>query len=266
VPVSLFRRTYPTDKSEAEGIARIIASLVGGTSFFALDSKTTKGIDSNNADFSPSDCAVLVRAAVLAETIAKALNDHGIPFEIAGAQTWWEEEPVKTLLESLRTRQSEDIRAVWDSMEKKDKNPAMPEAVEHLIRLAALFGNTQSLLDNLSAGQGLPDRPREGVRVMTIHASKGLEFDHVFVAGLEEGILPFTLYNDNPDIEEERRLLYVAMTRARQGLWLSYSASRNFHGRVLKNPPSRFLSELETLVPLVTEERQSKWDGQMSLF
>jgi uncharacterized protein (TIGR00375 family) len=265
-PVSLFRRTYPTDKSEAEGIARIIAALVGGTSFFALDSKTTKGMDSNNADFSPSDCAVLVRAAALAEPIAKALNDHGIPFEIAGTQVWWEEEPVKTLLENLRTKQSEDIRAVWDSMKVKDKNPAMSETVEQLIRLANLFGNTQALLDNLSAGQGLPDRPREGVKVMTIHASKGLEFDHVFVAGLEEGILPFTLYNDRPDIEEERRLLYVAMTRSRQGLWLSYSAVRNFRGRILKNPPSRFLSELETLVPLVTEERQNKWDGQMNLF
>jgi uncharacterized protein (TIGR00375 family) len=266
--VSLFRRTYPTDKSEAEGIARIIASLVGGTSFFALDSKTTKGIDSNTADFSPSDCAILVRVSALAEPVAKALNDHGIPFEIAGAQTWWEEEPVKTLLENLRTQQSEDIRAVWDSINTKDKNPTapVPETIEHLIRLAALFGNTQALLDNLSTGQGLPDTPREGVRVMTIHASKGLEFDHVFVAGLEEGILPFTLYNEHPDIEEERRLLYVAMTRARRGLWLSYSASRNFRGRVLKNPPSRFLSELETLVPLVTEERQSKWDGQMSLF
>jgi len=266
MPVSLFRRTYPTDKSEAEGIARIIASLVGGTSFFALDSKTTKGIDSNNADFSPSDCAVLVRASALAEPIAKALNDHGIPFVIAGAQTWWEEKPVKTLLENLRTRQTEDIRAVWDSMKVKEKYPAALETVEHLIRLAALFGNTQSLLDNLSTGQGLPDTPREGVRVMTIHASKGLEFDHVFVAGLEETILPFTLYNEHPDIEEERRLLYVAMTRARRGLWLSYSASRNFCGRLLKNSPSRFLSELETLVPLVTEERQSKWDGQMSLF
>jgi superfamily I DNA/RNA helicase len=265
-PVSLFRRTYPTDKSEAEGIARIIASLVGGTSFFALDSKTTKGIDSNNAEFSPSDCAVLVRASALAEPIAKALNDHGIPFEIAGAQTWWEEEPVKTLLENLRTRQAEDIRTVWDSMKTKEKNPATLETVEHLIRLADLFGNTQSLLDNLSTGQGLPDNTREGVKVMTIHASKGLEFDHVFVAGLEETILPFTLYNEHPDIEEERRLLYVAMTRARRGLWLSCSASRNFRGRLLKNSPSRFLSELETLVPLVTEERQSKWDGQMTLW
>jgi uncharacterized protein (TIGR00375 family) len=266
VQVSLFRRTYPTDKSEAEGIARIIASLVGGTSFFALDSKTTKSIDTNTADFSPSDCAVLVRATALAEPIAKALNDHGIPFEIAGSQVWWEEEPVKTLLENLRTKQSEDIRVVWDSMKMKNLSAPVIETIEHLIRLAGLFGNTQALLDNLSVGQGLPDTPREGVRVMTIHASKGLEFDHVFVAGLEEGILPFTLYNEHPDIEEERRLLYVAMTRARRGLWLSYSASRNFRGRVLKNPPSRFLSELETLVPLVTEERQSKWDGQMSLF
>jgi uncharacterized protein (TIGR00375 family) len=264
MPVSLFRRTYPTDKSEAEGIARIIASLVGGTSFFALDSKTTKSVDSSHAEFSPSDCAVLVRASALAEPVAKALNDHGIPFEIAGAQVWWEEEPVKTLLENLRTRQSEDIRVIWDSM--RIKNPAAAEAVAQLIRLVDLFGNNQALLDNLSTGQGLPDKPREGVKVMTIHASKGLEFDHVFVAGLEEGMLPFTLYNEHPDIEEEKRLLYVAMTRARRGLWLSCAASRNFRGRILKNPPSRFLSELETLVPLVTEERQSKWDGQMSLF
>jgi uncharacterized protein (TIGR00375 family) len=268
MPVSLFRREYPTDSSEAEGIARIIASLVGGTSFFALDSKTTKSVETDNTDFGPSDCVVLVRASALAEPVVKALNDHGIPFVIAGAQTWWEEEPVKTLLENLRTRQSEDIRSVWDSLNTKDKKPSAPapDAVEHLIRLKNLFGNTQALLDNLSTGQGLPDTPREGVKVMTIHASKGLEFDHVFVVGLEEGILPFTLYNEHPDIEEERRLLYVAMTRARRGLWLSCSASRNFRGRVLKNPPSRFLSELETLVPLVTEERQSKWDGQMSLF
>jgi superfamily I DNA/RNA helicase len=262
-PVSLFRRIYPTDKSESEGIARIIASLVGGTSFFALDSKTTNGL--NAADFSPSDCAVLVRAAALTEPVTKALNDHGIPFEIAGAQVWWEEEPVKTLLENLRTQQSEDIRAVWDSMKTKDP-AASTQGVEHLIQLANLFGNTQALLDSLSTGQGLPGKPSEGVKVMTIHASKGLEFDHVFVAGLEEGILPFTLYNENADIEEERRLLYVAMTRARRGLWLSSSASRNFRGRLLKNPPSRFLQEVETLVPLVTDERQSKWDGQMSLF
>jgi len=270
--VSLFRRTYPTDKSEAEGIVRVIASLIGGASFFAIDSKTTQSADSNAADFSPSDCAVLVRAAALAEPVTKALNDHGIPFEIAEAHTWWEEEPVKTLLENLRTRQSEDIRAVWNSIKIKEKYPAAPETVEHLIRLANLFGNNQALLDNLSigqalsAGQGLPDTPHEGVRVMTIHASKGLEFDHVFVAGLEEGILPFTLYNECPDIEEERRLLYVAMTRARRGLWLSCSASRNFRGRLLKNPPSRFLSELENLIPLVTEERKTKWDGQMTLF
>jgi len=266
MPVSLFRRTYPSDKSEAEGIARIIASLVGGTSFFALDSKTTNSVDLSHGEFSPSDCAVLVRASALAEPIAKALNDHGIPFEIAGAQVWWEEEPVKTLLENLRTRQSEDISAVWDSMKIKNKKPADIEAVNQIIRLVDLFGSNQALLDNLSVGLGLPDRPREGVRVMTIHASKGLEFDHVFVAGLEERMLPFTLYNENPDIEEEKRLLYVAMTRARRGLWLSCAASRNFRGRLLKNPPSRFLSELETLVPLVTEERQPKWDGQMTLW
>jgi superfamily I DNA/RNA helicase len=100
-----------------------------------------------------------------------------------------------------------------------------------------------------------------------------LEFEHVFVAGLEEGLLPFTLYNDEKstekfaaDIEEERRLLYVAMTRAKRGLWISWAKSRVFQGRLLKGGPSRFLSELEELVPLARETRAFKRDPQLSLF
>jgi superfamily I DNA/RNA helicase len=109
---------------------------------------------------------------------------------------------------------------------------------------------------------------------MTIHASKGLEFEHVFVAGLEEGLLPFTLYDDNTrsnqrfeaEIDEERRLLYVAMTRAKRGLWLSWAKSRVFQGRHLNGRPSRFLSELEELVPLAKETRSFKRDPQLPLF
>ena len=108
---------------------------------------------------------------------------------------------------------------------------------------------------------------------MTIHASKGLEFDHVFVAGLEEGFLPFTLFDKSGDrrqeaerIEEERRLLYVAMTRARRGLWLSWAESRIYRGRKLIGVPSRFLSELEEIIPLARKEKAHKWDGQRSLF
>jgi DNA helicase-2/ATP-dependent DNA helicase PcrA len=103
---------------------------------------------------------------------------------------------------------------------------------------------------------------------MTIHASKGLEFDHVFVSGLEEGILPFTLFGENgkEDIDEERRLLYVAMTRARHGLHLSWAASRNFRGRKLAGPPSRFLSGLEDLIPELKSGAKRVRNPQPELF
>jgi superfamily I DNA/RNA helicase len=111
---------------------------------------------------------------------------------------------------------------------------------------------------------------------MTMHASKGLEFDSDFVPGLEEGIVPFTLYDSREQltpngpagtsIDEEKRLLYVAMTRARKGLNLSWAGKRNFRGRILTGKPSRFLSELETLVPFAKTGTGKKRDPQRELF
>ena len=106
---------------------------------------------------------------------------------------------------------------------------------------------------------------------MTIHASKGLEFDHVFVIGLEDGILPFTLYHEDAAraesiLAEERRLLYVAMTRARIGLHLSWARTRSFRGRTLNGAPSPFLNELETLIPLAENRRRPRQDDQLRLF
>ena len=108
----------------------------------------------------------------------------------------------------------------------------------------------------------------EEVALMTIHASKGLEFDHVFVAGLEEGILPFTLFGENKpeDIAEELRLLYVAMTRARNGLHLSSAASRSFRGRILTQGPSRFLADLENLIPELQHGIKRDRNRQLDLF
>ena len=113
---------------------------------------------------------------------------------------------------------------------------------------------------------------------MSIHASKGLEFDHVFIIGLEEGILPFTIFDENyntcnnntansllPRIEEEKRLLYVAMTRAKTGLYLSWAHSRVFKGRKLTCSPSPFLGELENTIPFV-KAKLPKTDGQLRLF
>jgi superfamily I DNA/RNA helicase len=145
--------------------------------------------------------------------------------------------------------------------------------VEQLISTAAFYNDLTGFLDTLAAGRGEDgaEPGAQGIRIMTIHASKGLEFDQVFVPALEEGILPFTLYGKaSPEIlAEEQRLLYVAMTRAKIGLYLSWARKRLYQGRVLENPPSRYLSKLETLIPLAEarEYRRGKTrDMQMELF
>jgi uncharacterized protein (TIGR00375 family) len=290
--VSLFRAEYPTEKSEAEGIARRIARLIGGTSFFAMDSHVAGyGAAEGEGLTSLGECAVLVRTAALAAPVAKALKDHGLPFEVTGEQPWWEEEPVRTVLDRLResaarfSAQSpaEAVRTVWDEAERDGvlktagkgrgkKEDAGEDARYHerLLALAGMYGNTGEFLDTLAvsgSGDGEPVK-REAVRVMTIHASKGLEFDQVFAPGLEEGILPFTLYDrgDGERIAEEARLLYVAMTRARQGLYLSWARTRMLGGRKLEAGPSRFLEKLEELVPLLREENRKPRDIQGRLF
>ncbi|AEF81123.1 UvrD-helicase domain-containing protein [Leadbettera azotonutricia] len=271
--VNLFRAEYPSAASEAEGIARTIAGFLGGASFFAMDSNAAGNANAVNGEgfnISLSDCAVLIRASALAEPIIKALADHGLPYIYEAETPWWEEEPVKTVLDILRENRSSLNSAPSEEIEKacktiSDKNH--PDLKE-LIQLANLFGDIPSLLDSLSSieAEGMPGVKREGVRIMTIHASKGLEFNQVFLPSLEEGILPFTLYDKDEDIEEERRILYVAMTRAKQGLWLSWAKSRIFQGRTLSGGPSRFLSELEKIIPLAQEQKILKRDSQLRLF
>lgn len=83
------------------------------------------------------------------------------------------------------------------------------------------------------------------VKLMTIHAAKGLEFECVFVGGLEENLFPGMMsINTREDLEEERRLFYVAITRAKQKLWLSYANTRYRYGQLVQNDPSRFLEEI----------------------
>src|SRR6478609_7257758 len=84
------------------------------------------------------------------------------------------------------------------------------------------------------------------VKLMTIHAAKGLEFSCVFVAGIEESLFPSAMsINTREELEEERRLFYVAITRAKQHLWLTYAKSRYRFGQLVQNEPSRFIDEID---------------------
>src|SRR3546814_16747452 len=91
------------------------------------------------------------------------------------------------------------------------------------------------------------DDQTETVTIMTIHAAKGLEFDHVFLAGWEAGVFPSQRSMDEggtASLEEERRLAYVAITRARQRASISHAANRRIYGQWMSRLPSRLISEL----------------------
>ena len=112
--------------------------------------------------------------------------------------------------------------------------PVASEKLPALIEWLALRSDLDSL-----AGQ------THAVTMMTIHSAKGLEFPVVFVAGMEEGIFPHASYDGDPAaVEEERRLAYVAITRARKKLYLTHAVTRRTFGSVQANPPSRFLNEI----------------------
>ena len=115
----------------------------------------------------------------------------------------------------------------------------------------------------LEAGDNQAQEGQDAVQLMTVHASKGLEFDGVFITGLEEGLFPHeNSLSDFDGLEEERRLMYVAITRARQRLYLSHSQTRMLHGQTRYHIRSRFFDELpEETLKWITPKNQGFGTG-----
>ncbi len=102
------------------------------------------------------------------------------------------------------------------------------------------------------------DETRDRIALMTVHVAKGLEFQTVFLVGVEEGLFPhFASLNDPAAIEEERRLCYVGMTRAKSGLHITNASMRRMHGSVRYNAPSRFLAEIPEEFGVGREQRRN---------
>ena len=116
---------------------------------------------------------------------------------------------------------------------------------------------------SLEAGDNQAQAGQDAVQLMTVHSAKGLEFDAVFITGLEEGLFPHeNAIADVDGLEEERRLMYVAITRARQRLYLCFSQTRMLHGQTRYNVRSRFLAELpETALKWLTPKNQGFGGG-----
>ncbi len=115
----------------------------------------------------------------------------------------------------------------------------------------------------LEAGDNQAQAGQDAIQLMTVHASKGLEFDAVFITGLEEGLFPHeNSMSDHEGLEEERRLMYVAITRARKRLYLSHAQTRMLHGQTRYNVRSRFLEELpESALKWITPKRSGFGSG-----
>ena len=127
-----------------------------------------------------------------------------------------------------------------------------------------------TLRDMLERGEEEDDSDQ--VQLMTLHASKGLEFPHVFLIGMEEGILPHQTSIDEDNVEEERRLAYVGITRAQRNLWFSLCKERRQFGDLIRPEPSRFLLELpendlqweRDKPPLTAEQQQAKTQSHIA--
>ena len=133
-----------------------------------------------------------------------------------------------------------------------------PESGEIMSPLAAFLTHA-----SLEAGDNQAQAGQDAIQLMTVHSAKGLEFDCVFITGLEEGLFPHeNSLSDVDGVEEERRLMYVAITRARSRLYLSFSQTRMLHGQTRYNVKSRFFDELpEAALKWMTPRNQGFGSG-----
>lgn len=206
------------------------------------------------------DIAVLYRINVQSTLIEAALADAGVQFQLRNATRFFDLPEIKQALMLLKgasvTTASEPLfKTVSDVLRSLGWTQTAPEvrgavrdrwdslnAIMTMAEQATASTTLRDFVDDLferQAGQHEPTRA--AVTLSTIHAAKGLEWDSVYIAGLNEGLLPISYAKDEAAIDEERRLLYVAVTRARKRLCLSWSETSLGQRRA----PSRFLADLQ---------------------
>ncbi|MGW8061602.1 ATP-dependent DNA helicase UvrD2 [Streptomyces ziwulingensis] len=244
---------YADEPAEAEGAARRIRELV-------------------DSGVPAAEIAVLFRTNSQSETYEQALADAGVPYQLRGAERFFDRPEVRKAGSSLRAAARfggndsllddavdlpSQVRAVLSGEGWTTQPPAGSGAVrERWESLAALVSLAQDfaaaragatlsdLVSELDERAGAQHAPTvQGVTLASLHSAKGLEWDVVFLVGVAEGMMPITYAKTDEQIEEERRLLYVGVTRARERLHLSWALARSPGGRPSRRP-SRFLKGL----------------------
>ncbi|MFD1660541.1 ATP-dependent DNA helicase UvrD2 [Streptomyces caeni] len=244
---------YSDEPAEAEGTARRIRDLLA-------------------AGVPASEIAVLFRTNAQSEIYEQALADAGVPYQLRGAERFFDRPEVRkagialrgaarfgandTLLDGAVDLPSQ-VRAVlsgegWTAVPPAGSGAARErwESLAALVNLAQDFAAARpdatlaDLVAELDERAGAQHAPTvQGVTLASLHSAKGLEWDAVFLVGVAEGMMPITYAKTGEQIEEERRLLYVGVTRARERLHVSWALSRSPGGRPNRRP-SRFLDGL----------------------
>ena len=246
---------YADEDAEAEAVAGRVADLVHG------------GLD-------PSEIAVLFRVNAQSERLESALDAAGVGYRVRGGEGFFERKEIRRAMSALGRaveegaedarvpRPAEElvaaVRATLEPLGLTAAEPSGDQARQTWQSLSALAGLAEEIATTepdaspLTVVSGLRARAASrhapnsgGVTLATLHAAKGLEWDAVFLVGLHEGGLPLShaIRSGDEQIEEERRLLYVGITRAREHLALSWARSRNAGSRASRRP-SRFLDAI----------------------
>jgi DNA helicase II / ATP-dependent DNA helicase PcrA len=259
-------RVTPNAQAEAEQVARTIEEMIGGHSFFALDSGRAKGTTRARLGF--ADFAVLTRSGTQAAAVAAALDAAGIPVKRSSHEPLAQDPVVRALIAEIGRGEGplpDRLRLAGERLKAQGETDraAIEGALMRLLALAESCREPQSFLDAAAVASeaDLFDPRADRVSLLTLHAAKGLEFAVVFIAGLEDGLLPLRFGEvDDAALAEERRLLYVGMTRARDRLILSRALERPWRGRIRRLEPSPFLGDIAP--ELVCLERMPRARGR----
>ncbi|HUI44593.1 MAG TPA: UvrD-helicase domain-containing protein [Nitrospirota bacterium] len=234
----------PDERAEGEFIIREIEVRMGGTSHFQMR-QNTSARDYTGSSFRFSDFAVIYRTNAQAKALEEVFSASGIPYQVLGG------------------RSGTKIAEIEETI-----------AYLHLVIHAGEAGGPREASRReakLLSPADFFDPRADTVVLMTMHMAKGLEFPVVFLTGVDEGLLPCTIIREDVDREEERRLFYVGMTRAKNDLFLIHARSRFLYGQRLAPIPSPYLGAFpESLVHKTViadrTRKQKEKDRQMGLF
>jgi uncharacterized protein (TIGR00375 family) len=259
-PVML--RRCADERDEAELVAATIEKMLGGTSFHALDSGAVDGRVQAEHQLSFADFAVLARTSAQAAPLVEALGRRGFPVQQRSHAKLADMPGVPAIIAAL---DGTPCGHVLDPAEGRDPGKlsvaqrlrlatthaeaAIRPAGEALLTLALQCGDDLArFLDQLAMGAEVDtwDPRADRVSMLTLHASKGLEFPVVFIVGCDDGLLPLRPWaGAEIDYAEERRLLFVGMTRATTRLVLTGAERRMVRGELTESSPSPFLASVD---------------------